>query len=100
MTVPIYPELWPYGIRRRNCAVVGRIAKRTPANRACSHSFRGVAGGRRETTMSDEGQMHVGLERIIAPRLRVGFQVTFVGAVLLIFFLPRYGVASRLLPDR
>lgn len=50
--------------------------------------------------MSDEAQLHVGLERIIAPRLRVGVQVTVAGAALLILFVPRYGLLASFVTPR
>jgi hypothetical protein len=50
--------------------------------------------------MADDAQMHIGLERIIAPRLRAGVQVTVGGAALLIVFLPRYGLLSNVVVPR
>ena len=50
--------------------------------------------------MADNAQLHVGLERLIAPRVRVGVQVTAAGAFLLILFLPRYGLLANALPTR
>lgn len=50
--------------------------------------------------MADDAQLHVGLERIIAPRLRAGVQVTALGAVLLITFLPQYGLLSKVVVPR
>ena len=49
--------------------------------------------------MDDDAQLHVGLERIIAPRLRVGVQVTVAGAALMILFVPRVGLlANQVMP--
>jgi len=40
------------------------------------------------------------LERKIMPKIRVGIQVAVIAAGLLIFFTPRFGLLTRVVPDR
>src|SRR5258708_28657689 len=48
-------------------------------------------------TVSDE-QLHIGLERMIAPRVRAGVQVTIAGAILLILLAPNVGLVAKFVP--